>query len=193
MNVYDFDNTIYKGDSTRDFYLFCLKKHKKILLLLPSLGLEALKYYVFKIGNKTEFKEKMYAFLKFCDTQIDIKEFWDSHLCNIKEWYLKQKNADDVIISASPQFLLKPLEEKLNITVIASDVDSKSGKYNGINCYYDEKVRRFFEIYPNGHIEYFYSDHYSDEPLAKIADKAFIVDGDNILEWDHSKHIKPNL
>ena len=26
MNVYDFDKTIYNGDSTLDFYFFCLKK-----------------------------------------------------------------------------------------------------------------------------------------------------------------------
>lgn len=37
MNVYDFDKTIYYGDSTADFYLFCLKRHKKILTLAPSL------------------------------------------------------------------------------------------------------------------------------------------------------------
>ena len=36
MNVYDFDKTIYDGDSTADFYIFSLKRHKKILLLAPS-------------------------------------------------------------------------------------------------------------------------------------------------------------
>ena len=30
MNVYDFDKTIYDGDSTADFYLFSLKRHKGI-------------------------------------------------------------------------------------------------------------------------------------------------------------------
>ena len=28
MNVYDFDKTIYDGDSTLDFYLFSLKKNQ---------------------------------------------------------------------------------------------------------------------------------------------------------------------
>ena len=27
MNVYDFDGTIYDGDSTFDFYKYCMKKH----------------------------------------------------------------------------------------------------------------------------------------------------------------------
>ena len=35
MNVYDFDGTIYDGDSTLDFWYFCLKKHPQILLYLP--------------------------------------------------------------------------------------------------------------------------------------------------------------
>lgn len=26
MNVYDFDGTVYRGDSTVDFWLFCLRK-----------------------------------------------------------------------------------------------------------------------------------------------------------------------
>ena len=31
MNVYDFDKTIYNGDSTRDFYLYSLIKHPEML------------------------------------------------------------------------------------------------------------------------------------------------------------------
>lgn len=32
VNVYDFDGTIYDGDSTIDFYKFCLKKYKNMLV-----------------------------------------------------------------------------------------------------------------------------------------------------------------
>ena len=31
MNVYDFDGTIYDGDSSIDFYLFCIKRKPSIL------------------------------------------------------------------------------------------------------------------------------------------------------------------
>ncbi len=193
MNVYDFDNTIYNGDSTADFYIFCLKRHKRIALLLPSLFSAFAKYYVFKKGTKTQFKETMYGFLKYCDTDKDVKDFWDTHICNIKEWYKNSKKSDDVIISASPEFLLKPLEQKIGVTVIASCVDKKSGKYTGVNCYYEEKVRRFYEKYPNAIIDNFYSDHYSDEPLANIAKKAYIVKKDDILNWNHNIHITPKI
>ncbi|MBE6823805.1 MAG: phosphoserine phosphatase [Ruminococcaceae bacterium] len=193
MNVYDFDNTIYDGDSTVDFYLFCLKRHKKIATRCPSLLFAFLKFYVFKIGTKTQFKETMYRFLTFCDIDKDLADFWDKHKSNIKDWYLKQKRIDDVIISASPQFLLDPIGEKLGFDVIASKVDKFTGKYNGENCYYKEKVSRFYEKYPNSEIEEFYSDHYSDEPLANISKKAFIVDGNKILNWNYNTHIKPRI
>lgn len=72
MNVYDFDNTIYRGDSTADFYLYCLKKHPKIISKFPKLFVAFTKFYILKKGSKTEFKEKMYDFLTCCDTEKDV-------------------------------------------------------------------------------------------------------------------------
>lgn len=31
MNVYDFDNTLYDGESTFDFFFFCLSKNPRLL------------------------------------------------------------------------------------------------------------------------------------------------------------------
>ena len=53
MNCYDFDKTIYNGDSTKDFYLFCLKRHKGIIKTFPGLIKAFTKFYVLKKGNKT--------------------------------------------------------------------------------------------------------------------------------------------
>lgn len=184
MNVYDFDKTIYYGDSTADFYLFCLKRHKKILTLAPSLLGAFLKFYVFKKGTKTDFKEKMYRFLAYCDTEKDVNDFWKEYIGNIKPFYLEQKKDDDVIISASPEFLLKPVCKRLKIkNLMASKVDMHSGKYSGVNCHGKEKVKRFYEAFPDGKIDNFYSDSYSDSPLAEIAEKAFMVDGDKVESW----------
>ena len=63
INAYDFDKTIYDGDSSIDFYFFCLKRNKRILLCLPVQILGFL-LYIFKIKNKTYFKEKAFSFLK---------------------------------------------------------------------------------------------------------------------------------
>lgn len=192
MNVFDFDKTIYSGDSTASFFFWCLRKHPKVMLYIPKIAVASLKYYAFHIGDKTGFKEKMYCFLKACEGEKDVAEFWKENINKIKKFYKDIHKDDDVIISASPEFLLKPLEKKLGITVIASIVDIHTGKYTGVNCYHSEKVRRFREQYPDGRIDSFYSDSYSDEPLAVIAKSAYIVDGESITEWDHTHH-KKNL
>ena len=63
INGYDFDGTIYDGDSSVDFYFYCLKKNKKILLCLP-IQLYGLLLYILGIKDKTFFKEKFFSFLK---------------------------------------------------------------------------------------------------------------------------------
>ena len=190
MNVYDFDKTIYNGDSTYGFVLWCFRRRPKTLLYLPLIGYASARYYLFHLGTKTEFKEKMYRFLKATKGQADVERFWSEHLSGIKSYYKAIHRDDDVIISASPEFLLKPLEEKLHITVIASRVDIRTGKYDGLNCYHAEKVKRFRARYPDGHIDAFYSDSYSDEPLALLADQAYIVKGEQLIDWDYSQHKK---
>ena len=42
---------------------------------------------------------------------------------------------------------------------------------------------RFYQKFPNGIIDEFYSDSYSDEPMAKLAKKSFIVSKDVIKKW----------
>ena len=185
MNTYDFDKTIYNGDSTADFYLFSLRRHKRILLLVPSLLGAALRFYLFKRGTKTQFKEKMYRFLRCCDTKKDVEAFWDAHQQNIKPFYIKQQREDDLIISASPVFLLRPVCDRLGIReLIASKVDPVTGKYSGENCHGKEKVRLFRERYGDAAVEEFYSDSYSDTPMAQIAARAFLVKGERITDWD---------
>lgn len=183
MNVYDFDKTIYDGDSTADFYIFSLKRHKKSAVLLPSLLAAFLSFYVLRRGSKTEFKEKMYRFLTYCDIEKDVEDFWTTHKCKIKDFYIKQQKDDDLIISASPEFLLKPICKNL----IASRVDKFTGKYTGVNCHGKEKVRRFYEVFKDGKIEEFYSDSKSDEPLATTSSQAYIVKKNKIEEWKFDK------
>ncbi len=192
MNVFDFDNTIYRGDSTADFVKYCMMRHPKALLYLPYIGWVSLRYYAFHKGTKTQFKEKMYRFLKACDTDADVESFWQKKRGNIKAFYGDIHRDDDVIISASPEFLLKPLEKLLNFNVIASRVSPVDGTTTGENCYHEEKVRRFSEQYPNAEIDEFYSDSYSDEPLALLAKKAFIVEGETLKPWNYNRH-KKNL
>ncbi|MBO4896853.1 MAG: haloacid dehalogenase-like hydrolase [Clostridia bacterium] len=184
MNVYDFDKTIYNGDSTRDFYYFCLRRHPVIIKYLPYQGFMYFRFSLLKNISKTRFKEKFYSFFK-CIKNIDdeVNLFWDTHSDNVKKWYLENKNESDLVISASPEFLLTPICKKLGINLIASRVDKLSGKTEGENCYGEEKVNRLKTEHPGFHIEEFYSDSRSDKPLANLAEKAFIVKGNKISKW----------
>lgn len=184
MNIYDFDKTIYDGDSTAAFIKYCAGRYPKAFVTaLPTLG--AFIKYVLRISTKTQFKERMYAFLRYIpDVDAAVEDFWDSREENIFEYYQKQKSPDDIIISASPEFLLTPICKRLGVRrLIASRVDKHTGKYTGENCWGAEKVKRLSEKYGISHCDKFYSDSKSDTPLAEIADEAFIVCRNELKPW----------
>lgn len=183
MNVYDFDGTIYNGDSTVDFFLYVLKRNPSVLLYLPKQAWGFILYRTKRI-DKTELKEHFFSFLSAINTEVLAEAFWNRNQDRIFDWYLKQQNEDDIIISASPKFLLRPICSRLGVrNLIASEVDPKSGAFTGENCHGQEKVRRLESEYNVTHIDRFYSDSRSDLPLAKIADKAFLVDKGMVSEW----------
>ena len=186
MNVYDFDGTIYKNDSTRDFYYFLLKHYTRVIKYLPPFILVATKYAL-DSATKTKMKETFFRFLNtFEEGVIEqiVDKFWDTHRKNIYDWYLEVKTPDDVIISASPRYILEPICNELGVDLICSEVDVRTGEYNGLNCYGEEKVKRFYAKYPNGTIDKFYSDSKSDEPLARIAKSAYKVKRNGkIVDW----------
>ena len=184
MNVYDFDKTIYHGDSTAHFYLYCLKTQPSVWKWLPYQGLCAIPFAL-GIMEKTKFKQRFYRFFKSVkDIDGTVEQFWKLHKKNIKSFYNETQREDDVIISASPYFLLEPIIKELGIKhLMASNVDKNTGVYDGINCHGKEKVRRFYEVFPDGVIEEFYSDSLSDSPLAEIAQKAIMVKDFDLLPW----------
>lgn len=186
MNVYDFDKTIYVDDSTVDFFLFCLKNHKKTLLSLPKTGMVGL-IYLLGLCDKTTFKQAFFGFLKKVeDADLVVEDFWKQYHRKIKPWYLEKKLPTDIIISASPEFLLGPVCR--DVKLIASRVDLKTGAFLGKNCFGPEKVRRLHEEFPGVIINEFYSDSLSDTPLAMLAEKAFIVQENRLIPWaDYKK------
>lgn len=44
MKVFDFDNTLYRGESSLDFSLYMIRTNKKILLYLPVILTNTVKY-----------------------------------------------------------------------------------------------------------------------------------------------------
>lgn len=184
MNVYDFDKTIYKYDSSVKFFLFSIKHKPAILLSLPY---KMVCFFLYKIGviPKVRFKEIFFSFLKIIKNHDDlVKKFWDEEDRNINLWYKNQKSDNDIIISASPYFLVKEMCGRLGIkNIIATEVDINTGSFNSENCYGEEKVRRLYEKFPDITIDEFYSDSNSDIFLAKKAKKAYKIVNSEIKEW----------
>lgn len=189
MNVYDFDGTIYEGDCSVDFFIFCLKKRPWLVFILPWQILGIGLYLVHAISKGT-MKEHYFSFLKFIPHDSSyIDSFWNQNIHRIYPWYKKQQQETDVVISASPAFLVKPACERIGIkNVIATDVEYSSGKFLSQNCHDVMKVSFFYKRYPDIRISQFYSDSLSDEPMAELADQAFLIDKGSIKAWPLKKY-----
>ena len=184
MNVYDFDNTILRGDSSARFFAYCLTHCPRMWADIPAQAVNGL-LFVLKLKPKQAFKQRMFGFLRrIDDVDAAVAAFWRENLPRVKPWYRQAHRDDDVVITASPEFLVRPACEALGIVhLLGSPVDRHTGAFSGPNCHGAEKVRRFREIFPDAHVETFCSDSHSDDPMAALADSARLVKGDRLLPW----------
>lgn len=184
INLFDFDNTIYHGDSSTDFFFYCLRKKPVIIKIVPKIIISAIKYKIGKI-NMTELKSVNFSFLKYIDVDEMVKSFWEHNSKKIKEFYLNRNHSNDIIISASPEFLLKPICGNLKVyDLIGSVVDQKTGKFLLPNCHDEEKVKRLNEKYQGYQVMEAYSDSISDKPILLLAKKSYFVKKNRIIPTD---------
>jgi len=144
MNVYDFDNTILHGDSTARFFAYCFLRYPRLWRDIPAQAVNGL-LFALRIRKKQDFKQRMLGFLRrFEDIDPIVEAFWAKNFCRVKAFYRESHRDDDVVISASPQFLILPACERLGVRCcMGSPVDKKTGRFSGPNCHGAEKVRRF--------------------------------------------------
>ena len=184
MNAYDFDHCIYAGDCTIDFYRFCLKRKPALLRYFPR-QIWGFLLFAFAFISKTEFKERFFCFLQGVDDlQNALDAFWATNKEKIYGWFFERRSDNELIISASPEFLLQPVCQMLGVKhLIASRVDPQTGKFTGENCYGAEKPKRLLEALGISAVETFYSDSLSDSPMAQIAQTSYIVRKGELTPW----------
>lgn len=191
-DLYDFDGTIYDGDSGVDLVLFAIRKKPIVILyLLKSIKMVVL--YLLKLRTKEEVKSKLFSFLQeFPDTDEFVREFWQCHEKKIKQFWKKKKtHRRDIIISASGYFWLKPFADKYNVKdLFATDINPKTGEVSGNNCHGKEKVKLFYDKYPNAEIKKMYTDSINDLPLIEEAKEGFLVKRNKIYSY---YDYKPNI
>lgn len=186
MRVFDFDNTIYDGESGMDLFLHFLRMDTKGVFKYIPKFLHGFMKYKKGIITIDEVINKYGTFLKeYCDTFADSMEnefehFWDLNEHKIKQFYRNIQKEDDVIVSACPESLLKIMCDRLGIkNYICSKVNFSTGEIQQI-CYKDKKVSLFKEKYGDVQIEEFYTDSASDLPLMEISRNAYMVSGEEI-------------
>jgi len=184
MNVYDFDNTIYDGETLVDFILYYIKTDPAIWKYIPKLLYICFKdkFHLFTVEEAI----KAYAgflegyYVKKENIEDDVVKFWNENEKKIKPWYEKVRKEDDIIVSGSTDFLLDEIMKRMKIkNYVGSSIDKKTGKFKRL-CFLENKVKIFNELYPDAHIDNFYTDSMNDKAMMDIADHVFFVTGDKI-------------
>lgn len=177
MNVYDFDKTICKDDTEQDFFYYELRHHPINWLRIPYFICAHFLYKMKRI-DEAEWRHRIYLVLKnIKDIDKEVLKFWKKRKKKVLKWYQDQQKEDDVIVSASPRFLLEPILMAMNVKhYVVSEFDVKSRRHIGPINAGEEKVRRFSKEYDVNDIDNFYTDSMRDMPMILKAKKAFVVD-----------------
>lgn len=187
MNVYDFDNTIYDGESCLHLFFYFVRKDTSLIRFIPKV-VNAFAQY--KKGNIT-IEKALEKYAPSIEEYLgnhpgllsDTSEFWDKHIKNIKSFYADIQRPDDLIITASPEDSMKEICLRLGIkNFIGTRIESDTGKITRL-CMRENKVKAFFDAYPEGKIDSFYTDSpENDGPLIEISQSAYVVSKNTITK-----------
>ncbi len=179
MRVFDFDNTIYDGESVFDFFLFCVKKQKYLLKYMP-LMIKDLIFYKMRLLTEEKLYEQASGLTKEIVKNREhandyIEEFWRLNSHKLKSEFLDMIEESDIIITASPAILIEGVGGRLKTkNIIGSVIDLDTGELKFM-CFRSNKAKAFNKAYPKVKIDEFYTDSLNDMPLINAAEKAFLV------------------
>ena len=179
MKVFDFDNTIYLGESSLDFILLMMKYNKKIIFHLPIVFITLIKYKMCII-NKDKLELLINKYLKLLIKNkseiLDlVDDFWKTHEKNLDINMLKIINEEDAIITAGPDFLINGIKGKLNTkNIISTEVNLDKMEITNFN-FGSMKAENYKRKYRDKKINAFYTDSYNDKPLMNLSKQIYLV------------------
>ena len=180
IDVYDFDGTIYDGDSTVDFVRCCLRRHPGMLAALPRVAAAALSLAAHRIGL-TQFKTVLFGEMaRRFSLEQEAARFWQDMKTRQKigPWFFDTpRDVPIVIASASPEFELQYAARLLGVgTLIGTRCDAQTGALIGKNCKGEEKLRRIGEAVGSFEIRAMYTDDAkADGPLLAAARERYLL------------------
>ena len=186
VNVYDFDNTIYDGETLVDYILYYVRHDPKIWKYIPKLLIIAFKdrFHLFT------FEEALHAYASFLEGYYvtldnpaeNVADFWDKNERKIKPWYADVQKESDIIVSGTLDLILEEIAGRVGFRhYLGSSIDSKTGKFKRL-CFLENKVTLFREQFPEAEIENFYTDSMNDKAMMDIAEHVFLVKKDSITQ-----------
>ena len=170
MRVFDFDGTIYDGESLFDLYMFSARYEPKVLRHLAPVLRYAVQY---KMGRATLAQMERGVGGVTCDYLHDVaasrrilrlggaapdaglageaaiaegvsalvNEFWNRHMDRIKPWY--EPRPDDVILTASFDVTVGEACRRLGLNrLVSSTVDPRTMRVTCLN-FNTNKPKRF--------------------------------------------------
>lgn len=186
MNVFDFDNTVYDGETLVDFVLYYVFHDIGIWKYLPKLIVIAIKdkFHLFTVEEAVKayaaFLEGYYIHIK--TLREDTVKFWDKNQKKIKPFYESVRSEDDVFVTGTLDFIFEEIAKRMGIkNYITSAIDSKSGKFVRL-CFLENKVKLFKDIYGDVEIENFYTDSMNDKAMMDISKNVYLVKKDKITK-----------
>ena len=188
MNVFDFDNTIYDGESSFDFFKFCIRKKPSLVKHMPKVAAMLFKYKTSKVDKSEvlDFCSQMLIVLAENKEQLEksLSQFWSENKAKLKPKLLEMIKSGDVIISASPSFIFDGIKDELNgAEIISTQVDLELMQITSL-CYGDNKVAEFNKRYGTVRPDNYYTDNLNDAPMLEIAKNAWLVKGSNISKYE---------
>ncbi len=187
MNVYDFDNTIYDGESVFDLFLFYVRRDPGLLRLLPKVLIAFAKYKRGKVTAEAFLRENAALveskLREIPDIEGDMRAFWDEHMRKIKPFYDGLRRDDDWIVTAAPDFSMREVCRRLGVrNCVSSRVDLETCRILHFNLR-ERKIDAFLEACPDAQIDAFYTDSpANDAPLIEMAAHAYVVRGSRIKQ-----------
>ena len=189
--VFDFDGTIYDGESLFDLYLYSARHDPKVFRYIAPVLRYAVKYKLgratleqmeYGVGKMTEgYLTELSRSKRVASVERLVDDFWDRYYARIKPWY--QPESDDVILTASFDLTVGEACRRLGVrNLVASEVDVGTMKVTYLN-FSTNKAKRFRELYgPDVVIDEFYTDSKFDQPMIDMARHAFMVKGNTITQ-----------
>ena len=188
--VYDFDKTIYGGESGTNYFQYYFKKYPLKATLFALWYLKEVFFYLIKVTDLKKLKERFFIFLE-SHTKEEIEEitrgFWKEYRKLNYKWTVEEllenkKECDMTIVSsATPKFIIETFLKELGYDLVfgtefeGDDREKFISKIKGENNKGEEKVKKMNQWAEKNNIEYrivrFYSDSLADKPLFDIAKK----------------------